>query len=99
MTVAKLLGVEQEKIEKAVKEFKPLAHRLQPIGTYDRVTYIDDSIATIPEAVISSVESIENINTVIIGGMDRGIDYSEFINFLNLSIDIRDKRGYNQQRC
>jgi len=83
ITVAKLLGVEQEKIVKAVKEFKPLAHRLEPIGTYKGVTYIDDSIATIPEAVISSVESIGNINTVIIGGMDRGINYTSLIDFLS----------------
>lgn len=83
MTVAKLLGVESDKIEKAIKEFKPLAHRLEPIGVYNEVTYIDDSIATIPEAVISSVESIKNINTVIIGGMDRGIHYSSLIEFLS----------------
>lgn len=83
MAVAKLLGVEDYKIEKAIKEFKPLAHRLESIGTYNGVTYIDDSIATIPEAVISSVESIENINTVIIGGMDRGIHYSSLIDFLS----------------
>jgi len=83
ITVAKLLGVEANKIEKAIKEFKPLAHRLEPIGTYNEVTYIDDSIATIPEAVISSVESIKNINTVIIGGMDRGIHYSSLIEFLS----------------
>ncbi len=83
MTVAKLLGVEADKIEKAIKEFKPLSHRLEPIGIYNEVTYIDDSIATIPEAVISSVESIENINTVIIGGMDRGIHYASLIEFLS----------------
>lgn len=83
MTVAKLLNVEDEKIVKAVEEFKPLAHRLEPIGTYNEVTYIDDSIATIPEAVISTVESIPNINTVIIGGMDRGIHYASLIEFLS----------------
>jgi len=82
-TVAKLLNVEDEKIAKAVEEFKPLSHRLQPIGIYNQVTYIDDSIATIPEAVISAVESIPNINTVIIGGMDRGINYSSLIEFLS----------------
>lgn len=83
MTIAKLLNVEEEKIQKAVEEFKPLSHRLEVIGTYNEVTYIDDSIATIPEAVISSVESIPNINTVIIGGMDRGINYDSLIEFLS----------------
>ncbi len=82
-TVAKLLDVEDEKISKAIMEFKPLAHRLENIGVYDGVTYIDDSIATIPEAVISAVESIPNINTVIVGGMDRGIHYSSLIEFLS----------------
>ena len=82
-TVAKLLDVEDEKIAKAIMEFKPLAHRLENIGLYDGVTYIDDSIATIPEAVISAVESIPNINTVIVGGMDRGIHYASLIEFLS----------------
>ena len=82
-TVAKLLHVEDDKIAKAIMEFKPLAHRLENIGVYDDVTYIDDSIATIPEAVISAVQSIPNINTVIVGGMDRGIHYSSLIDFLS----------------
>ena len=82
-TVAKLLDVEDDKIAKAIMEFKPLAHRLENIGVYDGVTYVDDSIATIPEAVISAVESISNINTVIIGGMDRGIHYESLIEFLS----------------
>lgn len=83
MTVAKLLNVQCDKIQKTIEEFKPLAHRLETIGIYDGVTYIDDSIATIPEAVISAVESIPNINTVIIGGMDRGIHYSALVDFLS----------------
>ncbi|MBQ8043804.1 MAG: UDP-N-acetylmuramoyl-L-alanine--D-glutamate ligase [Clostridia bacterium] len=83
-TVAKLLDVEDEKIAKSIMEFRPLAHRLENIGVYGEVTYIDDSIATIPEAVISAVESIPNINTVIIGGMDRGIHYASLIEFLSL---------------
>ena len=82
-TVAKLLNVNNDKIKKAVMEFKPLSHRLQKIGVYNGVTYIDDSIATIPEAVISAVQSIPNINTVIIGGMDRGINYVSLIEFLS----------------
>ena len=82
-TVAKLLDVDDDKIAKAIMEFKPLAHRLENIGVYDGVTYIDDSIATIPEAVISAVESIPNINTVIVGGMDRGIHYESLIEFLS----------------
>lgn len=82
-TVAKILGVDNQDILKAVEEFKPLAHRLETIGIYNDVTYIDDSIATIPEAVISAVESIPNVDTVIIGGKDRGINYDSLIEFLS----------------
>ena len=81
--VAKILNVDNKGLQKAVREFKPLAHRLENIGVYNGVTYIDDSIATIPEAVISAVQSIPNINTVIIGGMDRGINYTSLIEFLS----------------
>lgn len=82
-TVCKLLGVESERIVEAVKEFKTLPHRLEVIGKYNEVTYIDDSISTIPEATIAAVESISNVDTVLIGGLDRGIDYSKLIEYID----------------
>lgn len=82
MSVAKLLEVDDKDILEGIKNFKALPHRLETIGEYNEVTYIDDSIATIPEAVISAVESIENIDTVLIGGMDRNIDYDNLIEFI-----------------
>ena len=44
--------------------------------------YIDDSISTIPEATMSAVDSIKNIDTVLIGGLDRGIDYSKLVEYI-----------------
>lgn len=82
IVVALYLGVKEKNIFSALEEFKGLDHRLQYIGTYNGVDYIDDSISTIPEATINGISSLSNVQTVIIGGMDRGIDYSSLYNYL-----------------
>lgn len=82
VSISKLLGVDDDSVITAIKEFKTLPHRLENIGTYEGVTYIDDSISTIPEAVISAVSSIDNIDTVLIGGLDRGINYEKLIDYI-----------------
>ena len=66
-----------------LKSFKPLAHRLQLVGTFNGITYYDDSISTVGQTTIAALQAIENANTIIIGGMDRGIDYTELIDYLN----------------
>lgn len=66
----------------SLKDFEGLAHRLQFIGTVDGIDYYDDSISTIPGATISALEAVKNAYSVIIGGMDRGIDYSLLIDYV-----------------
>ncbi len=56
------------------------------VGTYNDINYYCDTIATIPEATIFALESLKNIKTLIIGGQDRGIDYTKFIDYLNNSL-------------
>ena len=62
--------------------FKPLAHRLEYVGARDGVDYYDDSISTTVESAISAIKSVENIGTVLVGGMERGIDYEPLVTFL-----------------
>jgi len=52
---------------------------------YDGITFYNDSIATIPESTINSIEALEKVNTLIIGGMDRGVNFDKFIEYLNNS--------------
>lgn len=85
VTIAKILNVEENIIIKAIKEFKSLPHRLEYVGKYDEVIYYNDSISTIPEATILAVNSLKIVDTLIIGGMDRGIDYSPLVGFLETS--------------
>ena len=55
---------------------------MEPIGEYYGIQFYNDSIATIPHAVECAVDALDNVETLIFGGMDRGIDYSEFEKYL-----------------
>lgn len=83
--VSEILDLDINKTIKSIGEFKTLEHRLEFVGKYDDVLYYDNSIGTIPMATIEAVKALKNVDTLIIGGMDRGLDYSEFISFLNNS--------------
>ena len=61
----------------------PLPHRLQYIGDACGIRFYDDSISTICDTTIQALKSLPDTDAVLIGGMDRGIDYSELIQFLN----------------
>ena len=82
LSVASLLNLEFDKCVQTIKKFKPLPHRMENVGVAKGITFYNDSIATIPDAAINAVESLGDVNTLIIGGMDRGIDYSQFIDYL-----------------
>lgn len=72
-------------IEKALQlsfDFKALEHRMEFVGEYKGVKFYNDSIATIPEACINALESLDNVNHLIIGGYNRGIDYDSFVDYL-----------------
>ncbi len=70
-------------IQRAVTTFQPLKHRLEPIGEYRGVRFYNDSIATIPAAAINAIEAFGNdVQTLIAGGLDRGVDFTEFGTFL-----------------
>lgn len=99
LLISKLLDLDINKAIDVINSFKPLEHRLEMVGTYNDITYFNDTIATIPEATMNGIIGLGNVDTLIFGGMDRNIDYSEFINFLknsNISnlIGLPDT-GYN----
>ena len=81
--VCRMYGLSIENIMKSVCTYSPLPHRLEYIGTVNEVKYYDDSISTICAAAIQAVKSLKDVDTLIIGGMDRGIDYTELTDFLS----------------
>lgn len=78
----KLLGCNEAEVLESMKRFKGLPHRLEHIGDVNGVAFYDDSISTIPEATISAIKSVPDVQTVLIGGMDRGINYDVLIRFI-----------------
>ena len=62
--------------------FKGLHHRMERVGEYRGITWYDDSISTIPAAAIAAVKALGRVDTLILGGFDRGIDYTPLVNFL-----------------
>lgn len=67
-------GVDSSAALAALHSFDPLPHRLEPIGPIDGVLFINDSIATIPEATLAALDTWPP-TFLILGGFDRGIDY------------------------
>ncbi|GLQ49528.1 UDP-N-acetylmuramoyl-L-alanine--D-glutamate ligase [Dyella flava] len=64
----------------ALASFRPLPHRLQPLGERDGLQWINDSISTTPQATLAALESLHGREvTVIVGGHDRGLDWSAFV--------------------
>ncbi|MBR0113272.1 MAG: UDP-N-acetylmuramoyl-L-alanine--D-glutamate ligase [Clostridia bacterium] len=81
-SAARLLGVSEANIAQAIIEFRGVSHRLEYIGSKDGIDFYDDATATIPQATLAGMEAIDNLDTLIFGGMSIGIDYAEFENYL-----------------
>lgn len=83
MLVSKLLNLDLVQAKQTIDIFSGLEHRLEFVGTYNNITYYNDTIATIPQATIEGIRALKNVDTLIFGGMDRGIDYSLLIDYLS----------------
>jgi UDP-N-acetylmuramoylalanine--D-glutamate ligase len=76
--VAQHLGVEHQTAIEAIKAFIGLPHRLQLLGVHDGIEWVDDAISTTPESTIAALAALgDRVSTIILGGHDRGFDYTE----------------------
>jgi UDP-N-acetylmuramoylalanine--D-glutamate ligase len=85
-----LMGCAPEKIRQAVREFKAVEHRLEFVATIRGVDYYNDSKATNVDATIKALESFPANIHLILGGKDKGSDYT----VLNDLLRQRVKRVY-----
>ena len=85
-----LMGCAPEKIRQAVHDFKAVEHRLEFVATIGDVDYYNDSKATNVDATIKALESFPANIHLILGGKDKGSDYT----VLNDLLRQRAKRVY-----
>ena len=82
-----LIGIDKATYKKTLREFQTLPHRLEYVACVNGVSYINDSIATIPQATMEAVKILKNVDTLIVGGYDRGVSYDLFVRNL-LASDV-----------
>ena len=85
LEVAIILSLDLARASETICNFEGLDHRMKLVATKNGISFYDDTLATIPAASINSVYSLPNVKTLILGGMDRNIDYSEYIEELKKS--------------
>jgi UDP-N-acetylmuramoyl-L-alanine---L-glutamate ligase len=77
------LVAERAALAAALARFTPLQHRLTPIPDPSGVLFVDDSLSTIPQSAIHAIEAYAGAPlTVIVGGEDRGVDYTPLHDYL-----------------
>lgn len=76
--VATYAGVPSDVAIDALKESTPLPHRLQDLGIHAGVHWVNDSIATAPEATLAALQALgDKVETIFVGGFERGYDFTE----------------------
>ena len=83
--LALVLNIDNSVYMQTISAFETLQHRLEFVKKVNGVSFVNDSISTIPEATIEAIKMLKNVDSVIIGGNDRGINYEQLVRFLQTS--------------
>jgi UDP-N-acetylmuramoylalanine--D-glutamate ligase len=74
--VTKSIGLNIKDISISIKSFHPLEGRLEPVGVIGNAYFVNDTLATVPEATIAALETFKGKKvTLILGGYERDLDY------------------------
>jgi UDP-N-acetylmuramoylalanine--D-glutamate ligase len=71
------LGLAPDAIRRAAANFRGVEHRLEPVASFDGVTFINDSQGTQPDAVIAALHSFEPPIVLIAGGRGKDLDMTD----------------------
>lgn len=76
VTMSMLAGCAPEQVRRAVSEFRAVEHRLELVTTVNGVSFYNDSKATNVDATVKALESFPGNIHIILGGKDKGSDYT-----------------------
>jgi UDP-N-acetylmuramoylalanine--D-glutamate ligase len=85
-----LAGCTAQQVQQGVSEFRAVEHRLEFVTTINGVAFYNDSKATNVDATVKALESFPGNIHIILGGKDKGSDYTELVPLLR----ARAKRAY-----
>ncbi len=82
-SVAKLMQIRKETIRESLSNFQGVEHRLEKVLKIQNVQYINDSKATNVNATFFALDSMNAPTVWIVGGVDKGNDYSELMSLVH----------------
>ncbi|MDN3724333.1 UDP-N-acetylmuramoyl-L-alanine--D-glutamate ligase [Aequorivita sp. SDUM287046] len=97
-TVATLLRIRKQTIRESLEGFQGVEHRLEKVLKINNVMYINDSKATNVNATFYALDSMENPTVWIVGGVDKGNDYSELLPLVNEKVKAIICLGVDNQK-
>ena len=96
--VAKMLKIRKETIRKSMESFESVPHRLEKVARIKGVQYINDSKATNVNATFYALESLNAPAVWIVGGVDKGNNYSELMPFVHEKVKAIVCLGINNEK-
>jgi UDP-N-acetylmuramoylalanine--D-glutamate ligase len=95
---AKLLGVHNKSIRNALSSFESVEHRLENVARFEGINFINDSKATNVNATFHALNSMKKPTVWIVGGVDKGNDYSDLLQFVRTKVKAIVCLGVNNNK-
>jgi UDP-N-acetylmuramoylalanine--D-glutamate ligase len=97
IAVAKILKIDNDDIEKTIKNFKGLEHRLEFVAIKNGVRYYNDSYSTTPETAIVAIEAFDDPKILILGGSGKKSDFRKLGQVISKSKTIKAIIGIDSE--
>ncbi len=88
IAVANVEGIDSTQAIDDLQDFQSLPHRLELVREMDGIRFYNDSIATTPESAIAAIEAFAEPKTLILGGYDKGVSFTELAEKLVEKVEI-----------
>jgi UDP-N-acetylmuramoylalanine--D-glutamate ligase len=93
-----LLNIRRDDIRRSLSDFEGVEHRLEYVTTIDGVRYINDSKATNVNSTWYALESMTTPTVLILGGKDKGNDYSEILPLVKQKVKAIVAMGLHNEK-